>query len=239
MTTDRILAHLAPGGVARLRQLILQLAVQGRLVEQDPDDEPASVLLDQMQAQRAQLIKAGIIGKARTTADGLPCEVPFAIPATWVWIRLGEVCHDWGQKMPDAPFTYIDVSAIDNERGVISSEVSVLQPAEAPSRARKLVRPGTLIYSTVRPYLLNIAIVDREFTPGPIVSTAFAILHPLEGAYNRYLYYYLRSQPFIDYVAAQMKGVAYPAINDGQFSRAWCLCLPQPSSAASSRASSS
>jgi type I restriction enzyme S subunit len=221
-TTDLLLAHFAaiadaPGGVARLRQLILQLAIQGRLVEQNPDDEPASVLLERIREEKARLVKAGIIGKARAIADDLSSEFPFTIPTTWAWVQLAEVCHDWGQKMPDAPFTYIDVSAIDNERGVISSEVSVLQPAEAPSRARKLVRPGTLIYSTVRPYLLNIAIVDREFTPGPIVSTAFAILHPMEGAYNRYLYYYLRSQPFIDYVAAQMKGVAYPAINDGQF----------------------
>jgi type I restriction enzyme S subunit len=74
-----------------------------------------------------------------------------------------------------------------------------------------------VIYSTVRPYLLNIAIVDQEFDPEPIASTAFGILHPFEGVNNRYLFYWLRSAPFTAYVHAGMKGMAYPAINDEKF----------------------
>jgi type I restriction enzyme S subunit len=74
-----------------------------------------------------------------------------------------------------------------------------------------------VIYSTVRPYLLNIAIVDQDFDPEPIASTAFGILHPFEGVNNRYLFYWLRSAPFTAYVQAGMKGMAYPAINDEKF----------------------
>ena len=67
-------------------------------------------------------------------------------------------------------------------------------------------------------YLLNIAIVDRDFVPKPIVSTAFAVLHPFSVLFNRFLYQYLRSKSFIDYVNEQMTGMAYPAINDTKMS---------------------
>jgi type I restriction enzyme S subunit len=64
---------------------------------------------------------------------------------------------------------------------------------------------------------LNIAVVEQDFDPEPIVSTAFAVIHPFNGIEARYLYYYLRSKPFIGFVENQMKGMAYPAINDGNF----------------------
>jgi type I restriction enzyme, S subunit len=129
-------------------------------------------------------------------------------------MRLSDISHDWGQKKPDVKFTYIDVTSINKELGLISEDLKVLNPEDAPSRARKIVKKGTVIYSTVRPYLLNIAIVDKDFDPEPIVSTAFAILHPHSGVLNKYLYHYLRSKPFISYVESEMTGMAYPAIND-------------------------
>lgn len=96
-------------------------------------------------------------------------------------------------------------------------EPSVLDAQSAPSRARKCVREGTIIYSTVRPYLLNIAIIDRNFDPEPIASTAFAVVHPFSGVISSFVYRYLRSPPFVDYVEACQTGIAYPAINDKQF----------------------
>jgi type I restriction enzyme S subunit len=68
--------------------------------------------------------------------------------------------------------------------------------------------------------LLNVAIVNKEFEPEPIVSTAFAILNPYKDIYNKYLYYFLRSKIMIDYVESKMIGMAYPAINDTQFLKA-------------------
>ncbi len=206
----------APNGVQKLRELILDLAVRGKLVPQHANDEPAAVLLERIKKEKERLVKEGKIKKARTTIKINNTEIPYKIPKNWIWVHLADVGHDWGQKKPDIEFTYIDVSAINKEKGIISNDVNILQPNEAPSRARKIVYKGTLIYSTVRPYLLNIAIIDKEFKPEPIVSTAFAVIHPFSIIIAQYLYFYLRSNPFIEYVESQMKGMAYPAINDGQ-----------------------
>jgi len=155
--------------------------------------------------------------KARPTTPVEVDEQPFELPVNWAWSRLSAIGYELGQKVPDKRFTYIDVGGIDADKGLISDRVEKLEPGDAPSRARKLVARGTVIYSTVRPYLLNIAIVDQDFDPEPIVSTAFGILHPFAGIYNRYLFYWLRSAPFTAYVEAGMKGMAYPAINDEKF----------------------
>ena len=131
-----------PNGVRKLRELILQLAVQGKLVPQDPNDEPASLLLDKIRAEKAR-----VNGQRKLLDEEAPDldEVPYELPESWVWVQLAEVGHDWGQKRPDVEFTYIDVSAINKEKGIISEDVNIIQPADAPSRARKLVKQGTVI----------------------------------------------------------------------------------------------
>ena len=208
-----------PNGVQKLRELILQLAVQGKLVPQDPNDEPAAVLLGKIKAEKARLVKEKKIKRSRALPPIDVEQIHYDLPKGWEWVHLGDVGHDLGQKKPDMSFTYIDVSAINKEQGIVSNDVNILEPSEAPSRARKLVSKGSVIYATVRPYLLNIAIIDKQFEPEPIVSTAFAVLHPFSGILNKYLYYYLRSKPFIAYVESEMTGVAYPAINDGKLYR--------------------
>ncbi|GKT06869.1 restriction endonuclease subunit S [Desulforhabdus sp. TSK] len=210
-------AFAAPDGIAKLRELILTLAMQGKLVEQDPNDPPTSELLKEIEAEKKRLVKAGKIKQPKPLPPIKPEEVPYQLPQGWEWVRIRDICHDWGQKTPDANFTYIDVGAIDNKLGTIGADTQLLDAANAPSRARKIVKPGTVIYSTVRPYLLNIAIVEKEYDPEPIASTAFAILHPYSSLSNRFVYHYLRSPAFIRYVESTQKGVAYPAINDGDF----------------------
>jgi type I restriction enzyme S subunit len=205
-----------PNGVAKMRELLLLLAVTGRLVPQDPRDEPACAELRLMEAERTLRVDASEI-KSRAISPLDESEVPYELPPNWAWVRLAQVGYELGQKVPDRRFTYVDVGAIDPEKGVVSDRVETLEPNEAPSRARKLVARGTVIYSTVRPYLLNVAIVEREYDPEPIASTAFGILHPFAGISNRYLFYWLRSAPFTAYVLAAMKGMAYPAINDEKF----------------------
>ena len=219
MTKDSFFANFgyladAPNGVKKLRELILQLAVQGKLVPHDPNDEPASILLAKIKAEKEQLVKEKKIKKAEPLPAVSSDEIPYELPKGWEWVRLPDITHDCGQKIPDVEFVYIDVSAIDNKIGAVTDEVTIIQPNDAPSRARKLVRLGSVIYSTVRPYLLNIAVIDKEFQPAPIVSTAFAVLHPYEGIVGKFLFHYLRSRPFIDYVEVAMTGMAYPAIND-------------------------
>jgi type I restriction enzyme, S subunit len=84
-------AFAVPDGIARLRELILTLAMQGRLVEQDPNDPPASELLKEIQAEKQQLVKAGKIRKTKTLPPIKPEEVPYELPKGWEWVRLGEI----------------------------------------------------------------------------------------------------------------------------------------------------
>ncbi|HFI4123223.1 TPA: restriction endonuclease subunit S [Escherichia coli] len=203
-------------GIKKLRELILELAVRGKLVPQDPNDEPASELLKRIAAEKAELVKQGKIKKQKPLPEISKEEKPFELPEGWEWVRISEIGHDWGQKTPDKDFTYIDVGSINKEYGIIE-EPSILSAKDAPSRARKIVQQGTIIYSTVRPYLLNIAIIENEILPEPIASTAFAIIHPYTAMDANFIYYYLRSPVFVCYVENCQTGVAYPAINDKQF----------------------
>ncbi|KIC50870.1 restriction endonuclease subunit S [Tateyamaria sp. ANG-S1] len=203
-------------GIKKLRELILELAVRGKLVPQDDTDLPADGLLDQLHFQQTQMYAKSLIKKPKPVAKIAASELPFELPRGWAWCRVSQLGHDWGQKVPDSQFTYIDVGSINKELGLVS-EPTVLEASKAPSRARKLVRNGTVIYSTVRPYLLNIAVITETFEPEPIASTAFAIVHPFDGVSASYLYRYFRSPAFISYVEGCQTGIAYPAINDKQF----------------------
>ncbi|WP_181870931.1 restriction endonuclease subunit S, partial [Eggerthella lenta] len=92
----------------------------------------------------------------------------------------------------------------------------MIEADKAPSRARKPVKLGDVLYSTVRPYLHNMCIVDRKFSLPPIASTGFAAMVCLDGISNGYLLNYLMSPDFDTYAnrTDNSKGVAYPAIND-------------------------
>lgn len=81
----------APGGVARLRELILTLAVQGKLVPQDPKDEPASALLKKIRVEKDQLIADGKIKRDKPPPKISDGEIPFDLPKGWVWERLGVI----------------------------------------------------------------------------------------------------------------------------------------------------
>ena len=197
-----------------LKNSILQLAIQGKLVEQREEEGTAKELLKKIEAEKKQLIKEGRIKKQKALPEINDDESPFDIPESWEWVRLGDLTHNWGQKKPDTTFDYIDVGSIDNVNGRLSDDENLIDAKNAPSRARKVVKKGSVIYSTVRPYLLNICVIDKEFKYEPIASTAFAILHPYCGLDQNYLYHVLMSPMFISYVNSMMLGVAYPAIND-------------------------
>ena len=84
-------AFSAPVGIARLRELILTLAMQGKLVEQDPNDPPASKLLKEIEAEKQRLVKAGIIKKPKPLPPIKPEEVPYELPQGWECVRLGDI----------------------------------------------------------------------------------------------------------------------------------------------------
>jgi type I restriction enzyme S subunit len=81
----------APGGVARLRELILTLAVQGKLVPQDPSDEPASELLKKIRAEKDRLIADKKLKREKDEPALTGNALPFDLPETWAWVALGEV----------------------------------------------------------------------------------------------------------------------------------------------------
>ncbi len=100
------LAVNAPDGIKRLREMILTLAMQGKLVPQDPKDQPASVLLKEIEAEKKRLVKEGKIKEPKPLPPIKPEEVPYEKPESWEWVRIRDVGHDWGQKEPQSDFTY-------------------------------------------------------------------------------------------------------------------------------------
>jgi type I restriction enzyme S subunit len=207
----------------RLKKSILQEAIEGRLVPQDPNDEPASVLLQKIREEKQQLVKEGKLKKKDLEEKPISDdEIPFEIPDTWEWVRLKDVVYNHGQKTPDKVFSYIDIGSIDNKNQKLNEEENIIEPNKAPSRARKIVLANDIVYSTVRPYLHNMAIINRDFSEEPIASTGFAVLSCLIGLFNKYLFYYLMSPNFDDYAndGDNARGVAYPAINDEKLYKA-------------------
>ena len=85
----------------KLRQKILDLAIRGKLVPQDPNDEPASVLLERIRAEKECLIKEGKIKRSKKTATDEEIEAPFEIPESWEWTSIGDICNTCLGKMLD------------------------------------------------------------------------------------------------------------------------------------------
>lgn len=208
-----------PGGIDRLKKMVLHLAVSGQLVPQDPSEGTGEELYQQIQAEKAELVEQGEIRKGKILPEISEDEIPFEIPRSWRWTRVSDLGYSLGQKVPDEDFYYVDVASIDNESQHLK-QPSILTAKDAPSRARKMVKKGTVIYSTVRPYLLNTTIIENEFDKELIASTAFAILHPFVGVDPWWLLRNLIANYFTDYTNRKSVGMAYPAINDAQFSMA-------------------
>ena len=216
----------------QLKASILQRAMEGKLVPQNPNDEPASELLKRIKAEKEKLISEGKIKRDKKEteifrgddgkhyekfADGSTQEidVPYDIPENWKWVRIKSIYWNFGQNKPEKFFRYIDTSSIDRKKNIINyKNLQYLSPEQAPSRARKLVSQNSVLFSTVRPYLKNIAVV-RELKEYLIASTAFIVLDTLLN--ETYLKYYLLSDNFINRVNNKSTGTSYPAINDYNF----------------------
>ncbi|MBK1681540.1 restriction endonuclease subunit S [Rhodocyclus tenuis] len=93
----------SPGGIARLRELILSLAVQGKLVPQDPNDEPASALLERIRAEKARLVREGKISKGKPAAEIPDEEKPIGLPLGWSCARLADILTIWNGRAYSKP----------------------------------------------------------------------------------------------------------------------------------------
>lgn len=116
---------------------------------------------------------------------------------------------------PDWEFDYIDIGSVSLSEGVTHKER--MRFAASPSRARKPVREGDILVSTVRTYLKAIAAIEQAETP-QVASTGFAVLRANESTDARFLYRVVQSNPFVEQVVSQSTGVSYPAINPSTLS---------------------
>ena len=143
----------APGGVARLRELILTLAVQGKLVPQDPADEPASVLLQKIRAEKDRLIAEGKSKRDKPLAEIAEEEKPFALPEGWEWVRLFELLPDFQNgassrgDVGGRPVTVLRLADIKNRR-ISLNDTRQIPIAESDIRKYQL-REGDILITRV------------------------------------------------------------------------------------------
>jgi len=97
-----------PENVGKLRQAILQLAVQGKLVEQDLEDEPASVLIEKIEAERERLVKKGEIKKNKLLPPIEAAEIPYDLPYTWEWVRVDQIAKNVEYGTSEKASEYVD-----------------------------------------------------------------------------------------------------------------------------------
>ncbi|KEK14628.1 hypothetical protein LR3_02180 [Limosilactobacillus reuteri] len=198
-----------------LREKILDLAMRGKLVPQDPDDEPASVLLEKIKAEKEELLKEKKIKKSKPLPEITDDEKPFEIPDSWEWVRLGEILKPEVYQKPDRNFTYIDIASVNNVTNKVTNPTKVnIKQDKIASRARQVLDDNDILFSVVRPYLKNIAMVPNtlEYKIG---STGFYVLKPYELIERKYIFYLVLSKYVVQGMTMKMKGDNSPSIRKG------------------------
>ena len=148
--------------------------------------------------------------------------MPFEIPESWCWVVGGEVflpmisCKPQGDE-----FKYIDIDSVDNRRNKITSS-KVLKVKNAPSRASRYTKKGDILFSMVRPYLKNIALVEEESC---IASTGFFVCSPTQLLTSEYCYYMMLSDYVVYGLNQYIKGDNSPSINNSHITT-WLYPIP-------------
>ena len=221
---------------------ILDLAIRGKLVPQNPDDEPANVLLDRIRAEKEGLIKQGKIKRDKKESvifkgddnsyyekigDTVTCideELPFELPDGWIWCRGSSCFLPMESRKPSGTyFKYIDIDSIDNKHQAIK-KAKITETAKAPSRANRAVFDGSILFSLVRPYLKNIALVDSN-NADSIVSTGFYIATSNGTFIPKYLYILMISAYVVNGLNQFMKGDNSPSISKDNIEK-WLYPVP-------------
>ena len=131
-------------------------------------------------------------------------------------ITLGDLCAPAAKQVklqPDDSVDYFDISSLDNiSKSIIKYETYLF--ADAPSRARKPLKCGNILVSTVRPNLNAVAIFDQSTENFPIASTGFCVLECKPTVNPRFVFNFCRSNAFIEQMTAQATGASYPAVTD-------------------------
>jgi type I restriction enzyme S subunit len=182
--------------ISKLRQSILQEAVQGKLVPQDPNDEPASVLLERIKEEKERLIKEGKIKKEKPLPPISEDEIPYELPEGWEWVRLGEVTnYAYNETLkPDE---------IDEEEWVLELEdiekdtsrlIQVIRNKDRKSKSNKnRFYKGDVLYGKLRPYLKKVLVAPED----GVCSTEIIPFRGYGNIESRYIMYIMKS-PYID-----------------------------------------
>ena len=230
--------------VKQAKSKILDLAIHGKLVPQDPADEPASVMLERLRAEKEAKIAAGEMKRGKNDSyiyrkptdncyyekfDGksdvcIDNEIPFELPANWQWQRGKEIFCPMTTKIPSGHnFRYIDIDAIDNKTHRIRCS-KLIEVSKAPSRASREVQNGDILFSLVRPYLKNIALVLENYSDC-IASTGFYVCRPNKTLISKYAFYMMTSQYVVNGLNKFMKGDNSPSITGDNIIK-WLYPLP-------------
>ena len=214
-----------------LKKSILQEAIQGKLVPQIVREGTAHELLEQIKAEKLNLVKKGKLKKTalndsvifrgddnkyyeqvgKSVAD-ISEQIPFDIPETWSWSRGKSIFLPMESEKPKNDFVYIDVDAVNNKKYIIDNPKHITTE-NAPSRASRKLHENDVLFSMVRPYLKNIALVTNEYK-NAIASTGFYVITPCIGIYPQYLYWMMLSSYVVDGLNMFMKGDNSPSINN-------------------------
>ena len=180
-----------------LRQTILDRAIRGLLVSQDPTDEPASVLLERIRTEKEELIKDKKL--KREKRDNQPIEeVPFEIPEGWVWCRLGEIGEIIGGGTPSTSveeywngevswITPADLSNYSNKY-IARGKRNITQLGLENSSAT-LIPKGGILFSTRAP-IGYVAIADKPLS----TNQGFKNLYPFMDISKEFIYYFLLAE---------------------------------------------
>ncbi len=183
-------------GIKKLRELILELAVRGKLVPQNPDDEPASELLKRIAAEKARLVKQGKIKKLRPLPEISEEEKPFELPEGWEWVTLATVGEIVGGGTPksDNPqywakngikwLTPADLYGLKGK--YISSGARDISPAGLSNSSARLIPKGSVLFSSRAP-IGYVAIADAELS----TNQGFKSCVPYIKESAEYIYYFL------------------------------------------------
>ena len=193
----------------QLRRSILQMAVQGKLVPQNPDDEPANILLERIRKEKQELIRAGRIKKSKELLPIKEEEIPFDIPNSWEWVRLGYISSYAHTKKKinasnaDRSMWQLDLEDIE-KGGKLLNKKTV---GEINAKGDKTYfNKGDILYSKLRPYLLKILIAEDNgiCTPEIIPFNLFG------NILSEYIVLFLKS-PYVDtFVNSKTYGVKMP-----------------------------
>lgn len=189
-----------------LREKILDLAMRGKLVPQDPNDEPASVLLEKIKAEKEQLIKEKKIKKSKPLAPITDEEKPFDIPDSWEWVRLGDVSEIVMGQSPKGSTVNQNNEGIEFHQGKTEFTEKIIGKSEKYTTTLNKVIDSDYIVMAVRAPVGDVNLLDRKIAIGRGLAGIDSYLNDKE-----YIYYYLNG--IKDYYDQRATGSTFKAIN--------------------------